>query len=128
MIIGIGVDIVEIARIARVVKRKPRFVMRILTERERAHLPTEESRRIEYIAGRFAAKEAIAKALGVGIGAHLGWQSLSIVRDPRGKPTVLLDDARKSMEEWQHRHIHLSIAHERSHAIAFVTIEQRSFA
>lgn len=124
MIVGIGTDIVELSRIAQVLERTPQVIERILTEQERERLPQLDQRKIEYIAGRFAAKEAISKALGTGIGKELGWQALSILNDEMGKPVIVYHHTNFLTPEWQSRKIHLSIAHERSHAIAFVIIEE----
>lgn len=73
MIYGVGLDLVEIARIMDTVQRQPRFPERILSEQEleRYHNYTTERRRIEFLAGRFAVKEAFSKALGTGIGKKL---------------------------------------------------------
>lgn len=89
MIQGIGLDIVEIDRIERVLHRNKRFVTRILTQNERdiyESLPTGK-RKVEFLSGRFAAKEAVAKAVGTGIG-RLSFQHIDVLRTENGAPTA----------------------------------------
>lgn len=124
MIIGIGIDIVELERVEAVIERTPRILERILTEQERAHLPQTQRRKIEYVAGRFAAKEAISKALGVGIGDYFSWQSLSILSEESGKPYIVYHHPDFFTPKWGARSIHISIAHEKKNAVAFAVIEQ----
>lgn len=126
MIVGTGIDIVEIARIQAALERTPKLYERILTEEERKHIPNAEQRRLEYIAGRFAAKEAIAKALGVGIGKDFSWHDVSILHDENGKPTIV--DHRELLQQWKgHKcKIHLSIAHEHNYATAMAIMETES--
>ncbi|WP_153944924.1 holo-ACP synthase, partial [Acinetobacter baumannii] len=72
---GTGIDIVELARIRSILQRQEdAFLTRILTQGERARIPGASARRIEYIAGRYAAKEALSKALGTGIGGSFSFQ------------------------------------------------------
>lgn len=108
-ILGIGTDVVEIKRI-RSAMRSPRFLERILRPDERCKRETAH-----WVAGRWAAKEAAAKALGV----HLKWHDVAIVSAEDGKPTVVLFDAVRN----QGIKVHLSISHERSVAIAMVVVE-----
>ncbi|MEM7698940.1 MAG: holo-ACP synthase [Verrucomicrobiota bacterium] len=93
MIYGIGIDIVETARLAESIDRfGDRFLDRIFTRAERLYCE-EMKFAARHYAARFAAKEAIAKAFGTGIGADLGWQDMDILRDSLGKPTVSLTGA-----------------------------------
>ena len=114
-----GVDIVEIERIrAAVARHGDHFLLRIYTAQE---LATCE-RRIESLAARFAAKEAVAKALGTGIWRHqINWQSIEIVRDPAsGAPVLHLHHAaaqralQLGLREWS-----VSLSHDRERAVAF---------
>ncbi len=90
MIQGIGLDIVELKRIEKLFHRKPTVVDRILTSREKERLQTLSPRRqVEYISGRFAAKEAFAKALGTGIGADCAFTDIDVLSDERGAPYIL---------------------------------------
>lgn len=118
MIIGTGIDMIELTRIKRIVSRQPRFSERVLTpfEQKRFH-SLSGNRRYEYLAGRFAAKEAMAKALGVGIGAELSWHDMEIKSDEKGKPFL------KSPYPYL---CHLSISHTKEHAVAQVILESSS--
>jgi holo-[acyl-carrier protein] synthase len=124
MIIGTGVDIVEIGRMKSIFERRSRIIERILTNAEREHMPPDGQRQLEYLCGRFAAKEAFSKAIGTGIGASLGWHDISVLRGEYGQPIILLHHQRFQSPEWRERKIHLSIAHERHYVISFVIIEQ----
>lgn len=115
MIKGIGIDIVEIERIEKIAMRQPRFVERILTVAERNIYETLSKRRqLEFLAGRFATKEAVAKAVGTGITHSISWQDIEVLNDERGKPIVNapIDST-----------IHLSISHSKEYAVAQVIIE-----
>lgn len=108
-IIGIGTDIVEIARI-RLAMRSPRFLSRILTPAELRPQMTPE-----WFAGRWAAKEAVAKALGT----HLKWHDVQILSDSNGKPYVKIKNGIASDSLL----VHISISHEREYATAMVVVE-----
>jgi holo-[acyl-carrier protein] synthase len=110
MIKGIGTDVVEIQRLSLT----PAFVERILTLDEQALLAsfTADARKLAFLAGRFAAKEALMKALGTGIGTY-GFQDFNIVPNALGQPTCLLAG----------HIVHLSISHDAGVAMAFVVLE-----
>ncbi|RXZ00887.1 holo-ACP synthase [Fictibacillus sp. S7] len=115
MIIGTGIDIVEITRIQEVCRKQHRFPERILTERELAVFEKLSGRRqAEFMAGRFAAKEAYAKALGTGIGRHLSWQDIEITKNDNGKPVIVAGSEAL---------VHLSISHSKEFAVAQVILE-----
>lgn len=123
MIVGIGTDLIEIERIKQV--GIPRIAKRILTAKELNSLPTTSHRQLETIAGRFVAKEAIAKALGCGIGKHFSFYDAQIICDEMGKPHATL--SQKVIEHFfaeKEIRVHLSITHSRDMASAFVVIEQ----
>ncbi len=124
MIFGIGADLVEIARVAQVLRRHPaRFMARILTpaEREQFHAATHPER---FLAKRFAAKEAAAKALGTGIANGVGWQDLSVASGPDGRPVLHLPAGiRERFARGGALQAHLSISDERDYALAFVVLE-----
>lgn len=128
MIVGIGVDIVEIGRIQEILQRNPGFVKRILSERERAgQLPAHERRLAEYVAGRFAAKEAAAKAAGTGIGKLLSFHDIEVGNEASGKPFIHLSSeaAKRLFPDYPTTTtIHLSISHSREYAVAQVIIER----
>jgi holo-[acyl-carrier protein] synthase len=124
MIIGTGVDIVEIKRIQQMLdKHAAHFYEKILTPKEGA---LAEARRqpAGFVAGRWAAKEAVVKALGVGFGKECGWLDVEILNDARGKPEVTLHGVGKATAESMGiQHLHVSISHEQTNAIAFVIAE-----
>src|SRR5690625_988867 len=92
MISGIGIDIVELDRMDEAAKRKPRFIDRILTENERKIYDSYDQarRKLEFLAGRFAAKEAFAKAAGTGIG-KLSFQQIEILPEKTGAPKIIVE-------------------------------------
>ncbi len=114
----VGVDLVEIERIAQTVARfGPRFLKRVFTPEELQ----ESRRRITWLAGRFAAKEACAKALGTGIGAVVAWQDMRILRQPGGKPSLrLFGDAAARAAALHIAQIDVSISHTHQYAVAVV--------
>jgi holo-[acyl-carrier protein] synthase len=123
MIIGIGTDLVDIGRIEQV--GADRLARRVLTEDERAHLPQEPVRRLEFVAGRFAAKEAVAKAAGTGIGGTVRFRDIRIQPDERGKPVAELNEAARRKLGWEEKVlIHLSISHTPHQALAFAVAER----
>ncbi|MBT2644368.1 holo-ACP synthase [Bacillus sp. ISL-41] len=116
MIIGTGIDIVEIDRIRKLAESQPRFPERVLTEKEReVYKQYNERRGIEFLAGRWAAKEAFSKAKGTGIGKELSFMDIEIEHDPYGRPIVV-----KPYLEG----VHLSVSHSEHYAIAQVVIEK----
>ena len=115
MIKGIGIDITELKRIEDLLNRQPRFKERVLTESELKLFHSYKGwRRIEYFAGRYAAKEAFSKANGTGIGEHLSFRDIEITVDEKGKPVIT-----KPISTG----VHLSISHSREYAAAQVVIE-----
>lgn len=116
MIQGIGVDIIELDRIAKLIEENGKMVRRILTDKEQERfLSLTPQRQIEFLAGRFAAKEAFSKAMGTGIGKHVSFQDLEILPDEKNKPHVYT-----SLFEGQ---IHVSISHSREFAVAQIILE-----
>lgn len=89
MIAGIGLDVVELERIAKLDAKYSKFQARILTEEEHEIYNTlSGQRRTEFLAGRFAGKEAFAKAKGTGIGAECNFTDIGILPDSNGKPVL----------------------------------------
>ncbi len=89
-VLGVGLDLVEVSRLEAVLKRQgERFVQRVFTEGERAYCGGKKEPGPFY-AARFAAKEAVAKAFGTGIGAQIGWQDIEVAHHPSGAPLVHL--------------------------------------
>jgi len=121
MIIGIGCDIIEIDRIERAIKRfGDHLLSRLFTERERK-IPLKRNDQTSFYAGRFAAKEALAKALGTGIGSRISWHDMEILQDDKGKPTVVWNSL--IPHEFGFSHTYLSISHSKSHALAYALLE-----
>jgi len=116
VIVGVGIDVVQIARIERALARTPGLADRLFTDGERA-LPRAES-----LAARFAAKEAVAKALGAPGG--LRWRDAEVVNDPGGRPRLVLhggvaeEAAAQGISTW-----HLSLSHDGGVATAVVVAE-----
>lgn len=115
MIRGIGTDIIEVSRIkADIQKHGQKFLDKVYTKEEQAYcLAFRESGR--NFAGRFAAKEAVVKALGTGL-VGLNWLDIEILNDPQGKPYLVLSDILKS--NFGNPVIHLSISHCHEYATA----------
>ncbi len=89
-VVGLGLDLVEVGRLEDVIGRQgDRFLRRVFTEEERAYCSAKSEPAVFY-AARFAAKEAVAKAFGTGIGASIGWLDIEVVRSVSGAPEVLL--------------------------------------
>lgn len=121
---GIGIDIVHIPRIeVALAKWGDRFRKRIFTERE-ISLAKSRSKEARFLALRFAAKEAFAKALGTGMRSPLKWQGIEILPDSMGRPEISLSDSIKkfcsslNIHRW-----HVSLSDDGDHAIAFVVLE-----
>lgn len=115
-VLGLGNDIIEIERIRQSIERHgAHFLDRLFSAKEQEHcLKFKDS--APHFAGRFAAKEAIAKALGTGFGAELSWHDLEILGDDHGKPTVHL--SAEANKRFNNPHILVSISHSASHATA----------
>lgn len=121
MIVGIGCDIVEIPRLEMSIKRfRHRFISKLFTSKEQEYCNKFEKPAPSF-AGRFAAKEAIAKALGVGFGEELSWLDIEIVNNEQGKPHVILSET--IQKKYQFPRIHVSISHCESYAIAYAIYE-----
>lgn len=118
MIKGTGVDIVEISRIERAINRHDGFFRRVYTVRELENCMAEKTR-TPSLAARFAAKEAVSKALGTGIG-KIKWTDIEILNHESGKPIIILHgNAKKIMLELSISNIELSLSHSREYAVAF---------
>ena len=125
MIIAIGTDIVEIARIAKVLERQAeRFAERILCPSELEQYASRGNP-VAFVATRFAAKEAIAKALGTGIGHGVSFQDMQISNDEKGAPFVqLFGGACEVMHSRGAQRVLLSLADERDYAIAYAMLSK----
>ena len=123
MTIAIGTDIVEIQRIASALERQgDKFVQRILTESEIAEYQARGNS-VAFLAKRFAAKEAIAKALGTGIGRGISFQHMVVSNNAEGAPQVELQaNAAERLKQLGGSNVLLSLSDEKNTALAYVVI------
>ncbi len=122
MIIGIGTDIVEIDRIEKAVISTPRFYEKIFTMSEKDYY-ISKNKNIQHLAGAFAAKEAVTKALGTGF-RKIGANEIGVEHDKLGKPIIKLSgEAEKISNELRISNIHLTISHCKTYAVAYVIVE-----
>ncbi len=130
MIYGIGTDAVEVRRIeAALARHGTRFLERILGPREQAVHARRAARSVArgtmFVATRFAAKEAISKALGLGMHAPMHWRAVQIVNGPTGRPEVLAD---ANLQEFLHARdltLHISVSDLEHLALAYAVAESR---
>jgi len=124
MIVGTGIDIAEVPRIAASIERfGNRFLHRIFTEGEIRYCESKANR-VERYAARFAAKEAAMKAIGTGWNHGVAWRDVEVCREPGGRPTLTFH--RKAAEfaaKLGARRVSLSLTHTAEHAIAQVILE-----
>jgi holo-[acyl-carrier protein] synthase len=124
MIVSVGVDIVEVKRIRKAVEDSRfgmRFRDRVFTVNEIQYCEQKQRGRYESYAGRFAAKEAVMKALGRGWGGKVCWLDIEVARARSGKPGIALHNKTAELaEELGIRNWLLSISHTREHGIAYV--------
>ena len=122
MIAGIGNDMVDLRRLRAMLERRPRLSQRLLTEKECDEFSARKNAP-DYLAGRIAAKEALAKALGCGMRAPLTWQGVSILGNG-GAPSFIFTE---ELEEYLRTRgigvCHLSITHDGEYAAAVVVAE-----
>ena len=118
-IIGTGVDLVEMPRFRQSVKRwGNRFLSRIFTPQELAYCRSYKDPH-EHLAVRFAAKEAVVKAIGAPKGLALEWKDLEITRSAAGQPGVRF---KGSMSRWKKLKVHLSLSHTKQYAVASAVV------
>lgn len=120
MIVGIGVDVVDLARFERALQRTPTLVSRLFADSEQVKdgKPTP----LRSLAGRFAAKEALIKALGDSTGVQ--WHDMRVTNDGLGNPSIELHDATRAIADARGiTAIHLSMTHDAGIAIAYVIAE-----
>jgi len=114
MIKGIGIDIIELLRVEELLNKQKKFAERVLTSAEKERFDClAKGRQIEFLAGRFAAKEAYSKAAGTGIGKELSFKDIEIASDHLGRPYFVKPEG----------NAHLSISHSQNYAVAQVVIE-----
>ena len=124
MIVSIGIDIIEVARIREVLQRTPRFRERVFTPTERAYCDGRGAVADQHYAARYAAKEAALKALQTGWRGGISWQDVEISSLESGAPVITFHgEARRLFEACGATAAHLSISHTTEHAIAQVVLE-----
>jgi holo-[acyl-carrier protein] synthase len=127
MIISVGVDLAEVGRIRKALEDPrigKRFRDRVFTPKEIQYCEKKRRGRYESYAGRFAAKEAVMKALGRGWGAKVAWLDIEVARARSGKPEIVLHDKTARLaEELGIRRWALSITHTAEHGLAYVVAE-----
>lgn len=123
-VLGIGVDLVENARIQHSLDRfGDRFLQRVFTQGE---IEYSQSMKFpaRHLAARFAAKEAVSKAFGTGIGKAMGWKDIEVHRKPSGEPFVVLEGgAKKLAEERRVAAVWITLSHTEHHAMAMIVLE-----
>ncbi|MBN1868233.1 holo-ACP synthase [Candidatus Sumerlaeota bacterium] len=125
MIVGLGIDIVSIERIAAMLERHGgRAAARLYTETERAYCESMAKPALHY-AARFAAKEAFVKALGTGFSSGIRWRDIGIVHDAKGKPEIVVEgQAGQAMGALGADRSYVSLSHDPLHAAAVVVLEK----
>ena len=119
-ILGHGIDIVETARIRRMVEdHGPHFLDRVFTAAEQAYCARSPKRYYEHLAGRFAAKEAVLKVLGTGWRGGIAWTDIEVVKEQSGQPKIQLSgECQRIAREMGIARWHVSISHIETHATA----------
>jgi len=124
MILGIGIDIIDIPRVKRIAEEYgPDFIAKLFSEGEIAYCNSKKTPEINF-AARFAAKEALLKALGTGMRAGIDWKDIEVVSDEMGNPSISLTGRAKQLaDERGVAAIHLSLSHTADYAAAVVVLE-----
>ncbi len=128
MIYGIGTDLIEIERVAAALERfGERFVDRILGPQERARFDARRARSarrgLAYLATRFAAKEAVSKAIGLGLRSPMTWRAVEILNAPSGKPMAVAHGALADFLHARRLRLSVSVTDEQTMAMAFAIAE-----
>ncbi len=123
MIAGVGTDIVSVKRIENAFAKNAKIAMRILSEKETLYF-FERNSSPSFLAGRFAAKEAVMKALGTGLSQGIKFKDIEITYKNKSPLVVLKGEALKHFNSLSGRKIFISISHEKDYAVAFAVIER----
>ena len=124
MIFGVGTDIMQISRMRTALSRTPALMQRILTRTEQKTC-NDSSDPALFMAKRFAAKEAVVKALGTGIGRGVSWQHVEVTHNSAGQPQVVLSGgAQKLSVDQGVVNVHLSYSDEKDYIVAFAVAEK----
>ena len=125
MIVSIGIDIIEVARIREVLLRTPRFAERVFTAAERQYCDSRGVVSAQHYAARFAAKEATLKALQTGWRGGISWQDVEVASKENGAPYLIFTgQVMEVFKGFRATATHLSISHTSEHAIAQVILER----
>ena len=123
MIKGIGTDIVEIKTIEKSILQSKRFKERVYTNNEIEYCEKKPNK-FQHYAARFAAKEAVMKALGTGWDQGIQWKHIEVLNEPNGKPIILIRDKAKELTNKNEiNDIYISLSHCENYATAFVVIQ-----
>ena len=115
---GIGIDITEVSRIKSLAEQHEQFLTRVYTERE-INYCNKKKNKYQHFAARFAAKESVLKALGVGWSQEIKWTDIEVVNEPSGKPRInTYGKVKRLMEQKEVKEILISLSHTSHHAIA----------
>lgn len=130
MIYGIGTDVCDVRRIAAsLARRGDRFAERVLGPNElvvfHERRAKVESRGISYLATRFSAKEAFAKAIGLGMRSPMRWRDCEIIKAPSGKPLIRLHGELAAWFDERRLQAHVSVSDETDYATSFVVVETK---
>ncbi len=127
MIYGTGIDLIEVERIKKIIHQyHDRFLKMVFTEHEikKGRKGSNIGRQSQHFAGRFAAKEALLKAIGTGLVKGFHWKDIEVVNNISGKPSFILkNNVLKIIKENNISNVHLSISHTQNHATAVVILE-----
>ncbi|MBK9249310.1 MAG: holo-ACP synthase [Ignavibacteria bacterium] len=124
MIIGIGTDIADVARIEESIEKfGERFLKKIFTETEREYCEKFKLHKGQHYAARFAAKEAFSKAIGTGMRDGFAFHLVGVRNEPSGKPVIELSGL--LAERWGDCRIHLTLSHSATLAVAMVALEKQ---
>lgn len=122
MVKGIGVDIIEIARVRQSIETLgDRFLDKVFTLREREYCSSKQNS-FQHFAARFAAKEAVSKAMSTGWAGEFRWKDVEVMNDPSGQPRITLSGPLKEL--LVRTRVLVSLSHSESHVVAMVLIEE----
>ncbi len=123
VLVGLGADLIEVERVRGVLERQgPRFLERVFTDEERAYCAGMAQPHKHY-AARFAAKEAVSKCFTTGIGAELGWRSVSVYHGSRHEPLIRLDEKGQALlAQVGATHVLVTLSHTETHAMAVAAL------
>jgi holo-[acyl-carrier protein] synthase len=123
ILVGLGADLIEVERVRGVIERQgERFLARVFSDEERAYCGSMKHP-FKHYAARFAAKEAVSKCFGTGIGGELGWRSVSVYHGERHQPLVRLDEkGAELLRRAGATHVHVTLSHTETMALAVAVL------